>query len=311
MILAAGLTPAWQQILTFDQFAVGEVNRANAAHWCASGKVLNTGIALHHLGAECKTLALIGGTAGRAIADEFSDVGIPVRWVESNTPTRVCTTILDSCDQQTTELVEVSGRSAASELAEFTDAFAEESAAADVVVLSGSLPVGTPPSFYRELLERTKEKPRPTTAILDARSDELLQALPMKPYLVKPNREELAKTLDRHLGLDENLVAAMHEINDRGAEWVVVTQGKHNVWATSGGSVYQLRPPTVTAVNPIGCGDCLAAGIALATSEGRAPLDAIRFGMAAAAENLAQLLPARIDRSRVEDLAAGIELVNP
>ena len=46
MILAAGLTPAWQQIVEFDGFAVGQVNRARSVHWCASGKVLNVGIAL-------------------------------------------------------------------------------------------------------------------------------------------------------------------------------------------------------------------------------------------------------------------------
>ena len=28
MILSAGLTPAWQQILVFDRFRYGEVNRA-------------------------------------------------------------------------------------------------------------------------------------------------------------------------------------------------------------------------------------------------------------------------------------------
>ena len=39
MIVAAGLTPAWQQILRFDALRLGEVNRAVEAHWCASGKV--------------------------------------------------------------------------------------------------------------------------------------------------------------------------------------------------------------------------------------------------------------------------------
>ena len=45
MILSAGLTPAWQQILVFDGFRYGEVNRAAEAVWCASGKVFNAGIA--------------------------------------------------------------------------------------------------------------------------------------------------------------------------------------------------------------------------------------------------------------------------
>ena len=67
MILAAGLTPAWQQMLVFDGLRVGEVNRAREALWCASGKVLNVGIALHHLGGPSRTIALIGGPSGDGI----------------------------------------------------------------------------------------------------------------------------------------------------------------------------------------------------------------------------------------------------
>ena len=63
MILTAGLTPAWQQILLFDSFRQGEVNRAREAHWCTSGKVFNAGIAAHHLDASSRTLAPVGGSA--------------------------------------------------------------------------------------------------------------------------------------------------------------------------------------------------------------------------------------------------------
>ena len=46
MIIAAGLTPAWQQIMRFERLATGQVNRAREVAWCASGKVLNVGLAL-------------------------------------------------------------------------------------------------------------------------------------------------------------------------------------------------------------------------------------------------------------------------
>ena len=88
MILAAGLTPAWQQILVFDRFVPGEVNRAREAHWCASGKVLNVGLALHHLGAESRTLGLVGGESGAAVRREFAQLGADARWVETPAPTR-------------------------------------------------------------------------------------------------------------------------------------------------------------------------------------------------------------------------------
>ena len=72
MIVAAGLSPAWQQILLFDRFATGAVNGATEAHWCGSGKVLNVGISLSQLGAECRTIALLGGPRERPSNRNFA-----------------------------------------------------------------------------------------------------------------------------------------------------------------------------------------------------------------------------------------------
>ncbi|MGC3967070.1 MAG: hypothetical protein QM775_06765 [Pirellulales bacterium] len=75
-----------------------------------------------------------------------------------------------------------------------------------VSVFTGSLAAGVAPSFYRELAELT-----PGKIVADVRGEELLQLLdgPKKPTLVKPNREELAKTVGRYLNSDNELFAAM------------------------------------------------------------------------------------------------------
>ena len=301
MILAAGLTPAWQQILLFDSFAPGEVNRAREARWCASGKVLNVGIALHHLGAECRTVSVIGGRTGEAIRRDFENSGSASRWVESGSPTRVCTTILDASRRVTTELVENSGALRPDELKAFRDAFEEEAETASVIVLSGSLPVGTPATLYRDLIART-----PARVILDARGPELVAALEHRPFLVKPNREELARTAGRPLAGERDLFSAMHDLNARGAEWVVVTGGYEAVLATSEGAEYRWRSLQAPVVNPIGCGDCLAAGVAWALDGGADVVATIGLGIAAATENLSQLLPARLNPQRVRELARSI-----
>ncbi len=53
-------------------------------------------------------------------------------------------------------------------------------------------------------------------------------------------------------------------------------------------------------VNPIGCGDCLTAGIARSLCNGETVIEAVRFGVACAADNASQLLPARLDVARVQ-----------
>lgn len=288
MILVAGLTPAWQQIYCIPQFRPGEVNRAQVATACASGKVLNVGCALFHLGIPAKTLSLVGGATGDQIRAEFKQLGIPVRWIPSHSPTRTCTTILNDATGITTELVENSYPVSPVELDAFADAFDEEAQNARVIVLTGSLPEGTPSNFLRRLMDRKTAR-----FILDARGPELDQALSLGPYVVKPNREELAKTVGRSLDSEDELVAAMHELRQRGAEWVVISQGSAPLLALGPAGLLRMQPHNVAVRNPIGCGDCLAAGIAAGIDREMSMTAALELGLRAAADNAKELLPAR------------------
>src|SRR5688572_12944966 len=108
-------------MLVFDGLRVGEVNRAREALWCASGKVLNVGIALHHLGGPSRTIALIGGASGDGIERELDGLGVPATFVRSRRTTRACTTILDRSSGETTELGEHAGAGEPAELGPFAE----------------------------------------------------------------------------------------------------------------------------------------------------------------------------------------------
>lgn len=303
MILAAGLTPAWQHILRFNDLRLGHVNRAAEAHWCASGKVCNVGIALAQLGAECRLLTPLGDEVMERARRELIGLGVRPVLIDAQHPTRVCTTLLDSEIGNVTELVENAGPLPSSCLREFHREYARLAPQAELVVLSGSLPAETPVTFYRDLLAIT-----PGRAVLDARGPELLAALDCKPFIIKPNREELASTLARKLDDESSLLSAIRELNDRGARWVVITEGARAVWVSSTEGVYRLQPLAIERViNPIGCGDCLAAGLAWSLSRGHDVLRAVRVGIAAAAQNAEQLLPGRIDPKRTLELAAKVD----
>ncbi|MFN0056236.1 MAG: 1-phosphofructokinase family hexose kinase [Planctomycetales bacterium] len=311
MILAAGLSPAWQQIVLLERFQVGEVNRARQVQWCGSGKVLNVALALRelsrlnrqegnpqgHTGELSRAVALVGGQTGDAIQREFTRMDLSARWVTARQPTRVCTTILDQQNHTTTELVQNAGAIEAAELEAFRQAFVEEAATAEVVILTGSFPAGTPATFYRELIKQTCGR-----LLVDAQGEPLLESLAARPFLVKPNREELGRTLARPVDTLPRLHAAMRELNERGAAWVVVTEGKARVWISSASTLNSIEPPQAPVVNPIGCGDCLAAGIAVGLATGYDPPRALALGVAAAASNIQSLRPGQIDRTQVQCL---------
>jgi 1-phosphofructokinase family hexose kinase len=301
IVLTAGLTPAWQQILVFDSLRIGGVNRAREAHWCASGKVLNAALALHSLGVPSHNLAMVGGPQGDAMDMEFKSLGVSHDWIRLQNPSRVCTTVIDRENGVSTELVQNAFPIRTEELEQFRRLYEAALRRAQVVILIGSLPAGTPETFYHDLLAKTR-----VPAVLDASGPELLAALAQKPYCVKPNREELGRTLNSRLSTEDDLKAAMTQINRFGAEWIVVSQGEKPVWACCSGRFYRFHPPAITAVNPIGSGDCLAAGIACGMTRGMDMPDAISFGVAAAAENASMLLPARLDPARTRSRIPGI-----
>jgi len=301
VILVAGLTPAWQQIMSFAQFEQGEVNRAAEVNWCASGKAVNVALALASLDVPIRLLSPAGGWSGDAMRAEF---GAPssATWVNTQRATRVCTTILNQAASIATELVENASALTHEELHEFQTQYRTLIPNARFAVLTGSLPHDTPKTFYRELLEQTQ-----CPVLLDVRGPELSEALQCKPRVVKPNREELASTVGRPLNDRAEVLRAMRELIERGAGSVIVTQGKDAVWVMEGANVWELTPPNVAPiVNPIGCGDCLAAGVASGLAHGDSLVDAVRLGIAAAADNVTQLLPARLSRARVEALMAGV-----
>jgi len=300
VILVAGLTPAWQQILLFDQLVLGEVNRACAADWSASGKVLNVGMALARLQVEAHTLSPVGGWAREPIEQEFLQAGAPATWIATSAPTRVCTTVLDAGNSQTTELVQNASLLTASELDDFRERFLALRSQATAIVLTGSLPRGTPSTIFAELMSGVD-----VPVVLDIRGPELLAALAHRPALVKPNREELEHTLSRPLSQPADVAQAVQEIIERGAQSVLISQGKSPALLATAEQTWRLTPaPVERVVNPIGCGDCLAAGVAWGLSERRSLVDSVRLGMGAAADNLADRLPALLDRARVEHLAS-------
>jgi tagatose 6-phosphate kinase len=296
VILAAGLTPAWQQIMVFEGLGIGKVNRACESWFCSSGKILNVGLALHHLGRPSLTLSILGGRPGENIDREICSLGMEHRWIWAQKPTRICTTIVDRLEGSITELVENAGPVDEEELERFLGAYQEVVRHAGIVILIGSLPAQTPRTLYCRLIEQT-----PARVVLDASGPELLAALRLRPFCVKPNREELARTLGREIRSDDELKDALREIHDLGARWAIVSNGRHPLWASFEGNAWIFHPPRISAVNPIASGDCLAAGLAWAVDSGMDMLEAIRFGMAAAAENAAALLPSRLDLRRVRE----------
>ena len=308
-ILTAGLTPAYQQLMIFDGLHVDQVNRAAEVVWCVSGKPTNAAIAVKMLdsAAESVLLTPLSGPGREQMENELRTHGICLHNVSLQSPTRICTTLIDRKNRTVTELINNASPWTETELDQFAEMFRDESQYADVIVLIGSLPQNCSQEYYRRLLQQRR---RPAPVLCDFRGKELLQVLDLKPLFVKPNRTELETTFGVSLSEPKQLFEAMRELNRMGAQWVLVTDGTRTVYLTSAESAWQFQPPIIEdseIVNPIGCGDTMCAALALGIGRGESVPRFIQSAIAAAAVNLKHLLPGRLVAANIDEIADQID----
>jgi len=272
MILVVGLSSAWQRTMFFDEFHLGEVNRAQRVLETASGKGVNVARVLTTLGAEARVLTVAGGRRDELLRRALRSDGVSARIVPVRGETRLCQTLVSG--GVVTEVVEESPALGPSEVKAVWRAFAGELRRAELLVLSGTVPRGCGDDFYARLARAARERGVPV--VVDAQRAQLMGAVREGPMLVKINRAELAAATGK------GGVGALMRL---GAERVVISHGAKAVLAFDGRERWSVQPPRVEALNPIGSGDSMLAGIIVGLRNGRSLNEAVRFGVACGAAN--------------------------
>jgi len=280
-ILCVGLTPALQEIRQFTRFVPGAVNRATAVTHSAAGKGVNTARILHTLGAPALATGFLGGDTGRLILDSLRRWGVRHDFVRVPERTRVCVTVLDAATGQTTELVEEARYPSRQAWNSFDCRYARLSRRAAMVVLSGALMPGAPVTTYRRLVKLAGSVP----VIIDSQKEPLRRVLPLRPFIAKLNVHELENTLGRPLRAEPAILRGACELLAAGAQHVVLTHGAAGAWLVTPTGTWHYRPPRIRAVNPIGSGDAVTAGIAFGLWKNRPLVEAVRLGVACGTAN--------------------------
>jgi 1-phosphofructokinase len=163
----------------------------------------------------------------------------------------------------------------------------QQAAGARWVVLSGSLPPGTPADWYASLVLAL----RATGARIAVDTSEApLQALlaagaAAAPDLLKPNAEELAQLAgvrEEDILADARAAhAAVRSLHDRGVGEVLLTLGADGaVLSTSDGGLWSALPPPIAVRSTVGAGDCSLAGYLLADLAAALPAERLRSAVA-------------------------------
>jgi tagatose 6-phosphate kinase len=280
MILTVTLNPAIDKVYFVDKLILGEVNRPISCTLSAGGKGLNVARVAYTLGGDVTALGFIGGRNGEYIKSEIEKFGIACNFTKVSGETRINTNISDSFGNST-ELLEQGPTVSKEEADMFIDDYTRSVVDADVIAISGSMPKGIEPDFYVMLRKIAKDK----RVIIDTSGIQLKKALESAPFMVKPNKTEIAELFGFEPTSNERLKDALKVLYDKGVEVPLITLGKDGAAVYVNNEFLRLTPPSVTVKNAVGSGDSTVGGITYGIDKGLSIIDSVRLGMAAGCAN--------------------------
>ncbi len=146
-----------------------------------------------------------------------------------------------------------------------------------VVTLTGSLPKGVDMIAVKQFCARLKSKG--AKLIIDSRSFTLDDLIEVKPWLIKPNGEEIEIYAKAEItALSDCLPFAKHLIS-LGIEHVMVTLGEQGALLATKNEALTACPPALTAISTVGAGDSTIAGFLCATAQNMPLSDCLRLAV--------------------------------
>lgn len=281
MILTVTANPAIDKAYFVDTFTMGQVHRPIRMSATAGGKGLNVSRVATLLGQQVTATGFIGGSNGAFLQEETEKAGIKAAFTSVAGQTRTCINIADR-NGVSGEILEAGPEISEAEAQAFfrnLDALLEH---CSIVCVSGSLPKGLNADFYRELLRRANAHQKPV--IMDTGST-MADVIAEKPFMVKPNRDELAQFTGFPVESREDVEKALTALLNAGVRVPLVTLDKDGACCLWEGEFYHFSSPRLQVVSAVGSGDSTVAGIATGLCRGMALPDAVRLGMAAGAAN--------------------------
>ncbi len=122
----------------------------------------------------------------------------------------------------------------------------------------------------------------PTTASLAPRLHPFLSRI----TVLTPSRQEAEALLDRELATAEGILQGARDLAYKGVELAIITQGAEGLSYATAEESGCLPPFNARVVDHIGAGDALTAAVAYGLLEELPPTEAVRLGLAAAAQTI-------------------------
>ena len=286
MIYTVTLNPAIDKTAVITSFTAGTVNRVETLREDAGGKGINVSKCLKALGTESVAVLLLAGDAGKHLAGLLEQEGLQLLCGQAQGQTRTNLKIVAPGLGQNTDINEPGPKADEETLGALLEELCGKIAADDIVVLSGSLPVGAPADTYRRWTETLQNKG--AKVFLDADGPAMAEGVKGKPYLVKPNETELSRLLGRPMETEAQILAGGKALLKMGVARALISLGGEGAYFMEKGDVYRAKSPRVEVRSTVGAGDSVVAAMAYGLQENLSVEESLLLAMAMGAASVMQ-----------------------
>jgi 6-phosphofructokinase 2 len=242
------------------------------------GGGINVARAIRKLGGDAKAIYPAGGYTGKLFTRLMKEEEIASIVIETEQETRENIIVLEESTNQQyrfgmpgTQLKEMEWE----QLLQQTEAIDT----IDYLVVSGSLPPGTPKNIFTRIAALAKKKK--AQLIVDTSGEALKSALQAGVYLIKPSLDELSELVNKvPLATHEIVPAARQIIQNGQCEVVITSMGAKGAVLVTKDIVQVIAPPPACRKSTVGAGDSMVAGIVLSLAKGETLEEAAQYGIA-------------------------------
>lgn len=297
MILTVTANTTFDQTLFVPYLALNRTIRASRTVQSMGGKPTDASWILGRLGIPSLALGFAAGDYGKKIRSMLHSRGVVTDFIEVGGESRLNTVIVveDGSGQITitTNTLEI----APEHLIELRRRYEMALDRASVVVLGGTLPQGTQPAMYTELIGIARQRNIPV--IFDADEPNLSAGLQSRPTYIKPNQHELEALTGHPIPDVQAAYAAGRQLLETYGTCPIITMGVEGGLVVLPDRAYFIPSIRVEVASASGAGDAILAGLAASIDRQQPVEEGLRLGFATATAVV--LMPGTAD-CRPEDV---------
>ena len=298
MIYTITFNPAIDYVIKIENFIPGKINKSKEEYIFPGGKGINVSIVLKTLGQEATAMGFIAGFVGKEIEEQVQKYGVKTDFIKiENDNSRINIKILEETQETA---INAKGPHIEEKYLELLYKKLERIEDKDTLVLSGSVPNGISSNIYETICQKLKNKN--IKIIVDSTGELLLKTLKYKPYLIKPNQQELEEIFNTKIVNKDQALEYAKKLQEKGAQNVIISMGsKGAVLLDENGYSYKINAlNTEEAINTVGAGDSMVAGFLAGHEQFNNYEKALQMGVAAATATTNTLFLATKDK--IEDV---------